>query len=101
MAFRNFLGSAKVVIFIKKRIFNGFFSYFVQNYEKCPAQNAPRRLLMGIHGVLGRAITLKEYPLTWYRTLFTALLLLIILYARNEFKNSGPSRSCVLLELAA
>ncbi|MBL7754867.1 MAG: EamA family transporter [Chitinophagaceae bacterium] len=46
--------------------------------------------LWGFTGVLGRAITLKEYPLTWYRTLFTALLLLIILYARNEFKKLRP-----------
>ncbi|KXK42736.1 MAG: hypothetical protein UZ11_BCD004001116, partial [Bacteroidetes bacterium OLB11] len=30
-------------------------------------------------GVLGRAISLREYPLVWYRTLFTALILLLFL----------------------
>lgn len=40
--------------------------------------------LWGFTGVLGRAITLNEFPLTWYRTLFTALLLFLILYRRKE-----------------
>ncbi|MCC6447233.1 MAG: EamA family transporter [Chitinophagaceae bacterium] len=35
--------------------------------------------LWGFTGVLGRAISLREYPLVWYRTLFTALILLLFL----------------------
>ncbi len=41
--------------------------------------------LWGFTGVLGRAITLQEYPLVWYRTLITALIFIVILLYRKEF----------------
>ncbi|HNB81186.1 MAG TPA: DMT family transporter, partial [Chitinophagaceae bacterium] len=41
--------------------------------------------LWGFTGVLGRAITLREYPLVWYRTLITAAIFSIILLYRREF----------------
>jgi drug/metabolite transporter (DMT)-like permease len=42
--------------------------------------------LWGFTGVLGRAITLQEYPLVWYRTLITALIFVVILVYRKEWK---------------
>ena len=41
--------------------------------------------LWGFTGVLGRAITLQEYPLVWYRTMITATIFVIILFYRKEF----------------
>jgi len=41
--------------------------------------------LWGFTGVLGRAITLQEYPLVWYRTLMTAAIFVVILIYRKEF----------------
>lgn len=41
--------------------------------------------LWGFTGVLGRAISLQEYPLVWYRTLITALIFIVILFYRKEF----------------
>jgi drug/metabolite transporter (DMT)-like permease len=40
--------------------------------------------LWGFTGVLGRAISLQEYPLVWYRTLITALIFAAIIYYRKE-----------------
>lgn len=40
--------------------------------------------LWGFTGVLGRAISLQEYPLVWYRTLITALIFAVIIYYRKE-----------------
>ncbi len=41
--------------------------------------------LWGFTGVLGRAISLREYPLVWYRTLFTAIILFFILIYLQKF----------------
>lgn len=40
--------------------------------------------LWGFTGVLGRAIQLDAFPMMWYRTLFTALMFLIILLLLKE-----------------
>lgn len=40
--------------------------------------------LWGFTGVLGRAISLSEFPLVWYRTLITSIILIIILLYRRE-----------------
>ena len=42
--------------------------------------------LWGFTGVLGRAISLAEFPLVWYRTLITALIFLVILLYRKELR---------------
>lgn len=42
--------------------------------------------LWGFTGVLGRAISLAEFPLVWYRTGITSIIFLIILLFRGEFK---------------
>ncbi|MGI9191087.1 MAG: DMT family transporter [Chitinophagaceae bacterium] len=42
--------------------------------------------LWGFTGVLGRAISVAEFPLVWYRTAITAIILGLILWYRNEFK---------------
>lgn len=42
--------------------------------------------LWGFTGVLGRAIELSEFPLVWYRTLMTSVILLAILLYRKEFQ---------------
>lgn len=42
--------------------------------------------LWGFTGVLGRAIQLSEFPLVWYRTCITSIILLILLHYRHEFK---------------
>jgi drug/metabolite transporter (DMT)-like permease len=42
--------------------------------------------LWGFTGILGRAIKLAEYPLVWYRMLFTSVILYIILYYSNKLK---------------
>lgn len=42
--------------------------------------------LWGFTGVLGRAISVAEFPLVWYRTAITALILAGILWFRKEFK---------------
>lgn len=41
--------------------------------------------LWGFTGVLGRAISLQEYPLVWYRTLITAIIFAVLLLYRKEF----------------
>jgi len=41
--------------------------------------------LWGFTGVLGKAISLQEYPLVWYRTLITAFIFIVILLYRKEF----------------
>lgn len=41
--------------------------------------------LWGFTGVLGRAISLREFPLVWYRTLITAAIFFIIILYRKEF----------------
>jgi drug/metabolite transporter (DMT)-like permease len=41
--------------------------------------------LWGFTGVLGRAITLQEFPLVWYRTMITAAIFVVILIYRKEF----------------
>lgn len=41
--------------------------------------------LWGFTGVLGRAISLQEFPLVWHRTWITALIFLVILWYRKEF----------------
>ncbi len=40
--------------------------------------------LWGFTGVLGRAISLQEFPLVWYRTLITAMIFAVIIYYRKE-----------------
>lgn len=42
--------------------------------------------LWGFTGVLGRAISVAEFPLVWYRTAITAIILGLILWYRKEFK---------------
>ncbi|MEZ5046297.1 MAG: EamA family transporter [Chitinophagaceae bacterium] len=42
--------------------------------------------LWGFTGVLGKAISLSEFPLVWYRTLLTSLIFLVILWYRKELK---------------
>ncbi|MBU3677183.1 MAG: EamA family transporter, partial [Chitinophagaceae bacterium] len=42
--------------------------------------------LWGFTGVLGRAISVAEFPLVWYRTAITAIIFGLILWYRNEFK---------------
>lgn len=42
--------------------------------------------LWGFTGVLGKAISLAEFPLTWYRTGMTALLFLVVILYRREFR---------------
>lgn len=41
--------------------------------------------LWGFTGILGRAISLQEYPLVWYRTGITAIIFYFILHYRKEF----------------
>ena len=41
--------------------------------------------LWGFTGVLGKAISLQEFPLVWYRTGITALIFIAILFYRKEF----------------
>lgn len=41
--------------------------------------------LWGFTGVLGKAISLSEFPLVWYRTLLTALIFVVIIYKRKEW----------------
>lgn len=40
--------------------------------------------LWGFTGVLGRAITLSEFPLVWYRTLMTSVILFFVLVFTKE-----------------
>lgn len=57
--------------------------------------------LWGFTGVLGRAISLSEFPLVWYRTLMTSVILLLILVYRKEIKKISTKELLRFMSIGA
>ena len=56
-------------------------------------------LLWGFTGILGKAISMSEGMIVWYRMLFTALSLALILLYQKKFVHGYLKRSLILLWL--